>query len=1033
MKHSLLLLGACVALAASAQTRPEWQDKNAFNQGQLDPHDIVVPYAPGPNVREAIADHAFAKSPYYMDLNGKWAFKWTLNPANRPADFYKPDYDVASWDRITVPGNWECQGYGTPIYVNERYEWADKYYGYKKNPPIVPEKENEVGSYRRTFTVPADWEGRRVVLVVEGAASFYYIWLNGERLGYNMDSKTAAEWDITDKLVPGENTLALEVYRWSAGSYLESQDMWRISGIERDVYLYSTPATYIADYKVVSPLDSVNYRDGEFTLDVAVDGITAPTPRKGRKYMPARPYTLAYTLTSAEGDTVAAGSMKAAAENVFTATIPNVKAWSAENPNLYVLEIQLFGRDGSLLEVLGRNVGFKTSEIKNKQFCLNGRPILVKGVNRHAFTHQGHTVSEESMLKDIALMKQNNINTVRNCHYPMDRRWYHLCDVYGLYVIDEANIESHGMGYGTESLAKDPSWLPAHLDRSYRMYAKCKNHPSVTFISMGNESGNGVNFEETYRWWKSVETNRPIQYERSELAFNTDVYARMYRSVDEIRAYCARSDAYRPFILCEYAHAMGNSVGGLADYMECFETLPLAQGGCIWDWVDQSFILTDANGRKYFAYGGDFGPKGIPSDGSFCCNGLVQSDRTPHPHLQEVKSVYRYVKSQLTDSTDLTLTVKNWHDFTNLDAYDLAWQVVDAAGQVYASGKQTVACEPGQTAQLTLGAPEVPSDVQALYLNLDWTPRVNHPLVPAGMAMAEEQFVLRNEMPLPGAPVKLKAKNNVYTATDGSLAFTVDHATGAVTSLSSSKGNLLATPLVLSLCRPFTENDAHRKGSGHLWLNAGLDSIVLSPTEVKILKDNRLRVVADVKGRRGQHVGNVEIFYSARPGGTLAVEGAFTPDTAVVKSYPRLGLIFRTPAEMAKKVDYVGRGPVETYADRCSAGRIARHTTTPDTDFHYYIVPQSTGNHMHVRSMALADGLLSVTSNRDFQFSAVPYDDAMIQRAKHINELEKDGLMTVHIDALQTGVGTATCGPDIYPQYRLPLTRQEFSFYFKVK
>ncbi len=1034
MKKLIIIIASMLAATGVVRADlPEWQDKNAFRGGQIEPHALVVPYAQGAGAEQAIRGFKYNQSPFYLDLNGKWDFHWVQGPDNRPADFYKPEYNTSAWDKINVPGNWETQGYGTKIYVNERYEFANPYFNFEKNPPFVPVESNEVGSYRREFSVPASWKGRRVVLCVEGAASFYYIWVNGHLLGYNMDSKTAAEWDITDKLIDGPNTVALEVYRWSAGAYLESQDMWRLSGIERDVYLYSTPKTYVADYRVVSPLDRQNYSDGELGLEVAIEGLPsdAAPAKKGGKALKPEPMTLEYSLYDANANVVATNTVKVASEMNIDTILPGVHPWSAESPYLYTLVMNLKDGDGATIETLGCNVGFKTSEIKNGQFCLNGRPILIKGVNRHAFTPEhGHTVTRESMLRDIELMKLNNINTVRNSHYPMDREWYHLCDVNGLYVIDEANIESHGMGYGPESLAKDISWLPAHLDRTKRMYAKSKNSPSVTFLSLGNESGNGVNFEETYKWLKSVESNRPVQYERAEQAYNTDVYARMYRSIEEIKDYCAQKDIYRPFILCEYAHAMGNSVGGLRDYWETFETEPMAQGGCIWDWVDQSFVESDANGRKYFAYGGDYGPEGIPSDGSFCCNGLVQSDRTPHPHLAEVKAVYRNIKSQLSDAGDLKLTVKNWYDFTNLSDFDMHWCVVDGDGSVIASGVKNLSCPPGETVSVSLGKVDIPSGISDAYLNIDWTTRGSKGFVPAGYAVAEEQFVLFSNPFKVGEPLKLKKKGNTYMA--GGVSFTVSPETGGLTALSGNGANLLATPLEISLFRPLTENDAHRKGGGGKWLEAGLDGLrqILN----KISVDHNV-VTADVNlsGKDGQNIGTAVLRYSVRPDQTLAVECDFMPDTTVVKSLPRVGLTCRIPDSEAASVRYQGRGTVETYIDRNTAGRIGSYVTTPDADFHYYIVPQSSGNHTDVRSVDFNDGSLIVRSSRPFQFSAVPFSDENIQKARHINELEKDGLVTLHLDAEQTGVGTATCGPDVLPKYHIPVEPLGFTFYLVVK
>lgn len=1013
MKKLLLRLLALSPLIAFAEQLPEWQTIDAMRLGQLDPHACVVPYAGGSGLLADIADQNYKSSPWYMDLNGRWSFKWSQSPKERPEGFFNKDYNVASWNKINVPGNWQTQGYGTKLYVNTTYEFDSNYYNFKKNPPYVPVDSNEVGSYRREFTIPAAWRDRRTVLCLEGVSSFYYVWINGHLLGYNQDSKTAAEWDITEYLVDGPNTLALEVYRWSAGSYLECQDMWRLSGIERDVYLYSTPKTYIADYTVTSPLDSVNYRDGLFGLAMSIGGPTADG-------------SVAYSLFDAVGEKVADGQVHLASELDFSKVIDRVKPWSAENPYLYTLEIKLMDKAGRVTENLGCNVGFRTSEIKDGQFRLNNKPVLIKGVNRHSFTQSGHYVDDQTMMRDIQLMKLNNINAVRNSHYPADRRWYHLADKYGLYVIDEANIESHGMGYKEESLAKFPEWLPAHMDRTRRMYAKSKNNPSVTFYSLGNEAGNGINFEHTYQWMKSVEKNRPVQLERAIEDPNTDVFALMYAPVDYVREYCHKDGIYRPFILCEYAHAMGNSVGSLKDYWEVFESEPMAQGGCIWDWVDQSFIEHTADGTLWYAYGGDYGHDSIPTDGSFCCNGLVNSDRTPHPHLSEVKAVYRNIKSSLADAATLALDVHNWNFFTDLNRFTMSWSLVTADGKVLADGTKVVDCPPSQTVRVVLGNVDLPADARDVYLNVDWLTRQATDLVPALYPIAEEQFVIRQaDMADNSRPVKLKARGNVYRS--GDVSFSVDPTTGAINSLIAGGKELLAEPITLSLFRPYTENDDSWAGRGKQWTAAGLDSLTQTLVSSR-LSGNVLKVITVINGRDGRHVGDAEFSYSVRPDRRIAVNCRFTPDKEVVVSLPRVGLTYRTPREFASEVAYHGRSG-EAYVDRDVAGRIGVHHTTPDADFHHYIVPQSTGNHVDVRSVSFNNGLLDVTSDRPFQFSATPYADENIQAAKHIYELVDDGLITVHLDALQTGVGTATCGPDVLWKYCVPVEPVEFTFF----
>ncbi len=1004
-----MMLAVLVIIPAAAQQQPEWQSQYAVGLNKLNPHAYVWPYATAADVQKG----AYEESPYYMSLNGKWKFHWVKNPDTRPKDFYKPSFYTGGWADINVPGNWERQGYGTAIYVNETYEFDDKMFNFKKNPPLVPSEENEVGSYRRTFTIPAGWEGRRVILCCEGVISFYYAWVNGEFLGYNQDSKTPAEWDITDKLKKGENTIALEVYRWSAGAYLECQDMWRLSGIERDVYLYSTPKQYIADYKVTSILEKNTYKDGVFELDVTVEGAAAGIA------------TVAYELQNEAGKTVLNGSQPVKSRglsNLITfdeKRIPDVEKWSAEHPNLYTLILELKDANGKVTEVTGTKVGFRTSEIKDGRFCINGVPVLVKGVNRHEHSQLGRTVSKELMEEDIKLMKQHNINTVRNSHYPAHPYWYQLCDRYGLYMIDEANIESHGMGYGPASLAKDSTWLTAHMDRTHRMYERSKNHPAIVIWSLGNESGNGINFERTYDWLKSVEKNRPVQYERAEENYNTDIYCRMYRSVDVIKEYVARKDIYRPFILCEYLHAMGNSCGGMKEYWDVFENEPMAQGGCIWDWVDQSFREVDKDGNWYWTYGGDYGPKDVPSFGNFCCNGLVNAVREPHPHLLEVKKIYQNIKSTLVDKKNLTIRVKNWFDFSDLNEYLLHWSVTGDDGTIVAEGSKEVTCAPHAVVDITLGAVKIPKTLREAYLNLSWTRVKATPLVTSDWEVAYDQFVLPvSKNSWSGKPAKA-----------GNTTFVVDEATGALKSLCLDGEELLASPITLSLFRPATDNDNRDQNGAKLWRQAGLDHLTQKVVSLKEGK-NKTTVKADILNAEGKKIGNAEFIYALNRDGSMKVQTTFEPDTSLVKSMARLGITFEMK-DTYENVTYLGRGEHETYTDRNQSGKIGVYKTTPERMFHYYVVPQSTGNRTDVRWLQLTDEHGKgcwIEANSFFQFSTFPFSDVILEKARHINELKRDGKITIHLDAEQAGVGTATCGPGVLPSYLVPLTKQTFDF-----
>ena len=1013
MRNTLLyFLAALVIFPVMAQQQPEWQSQYAVGLNKLAPHTYVWPYQTVSDIRNG----DYESSPYYMSLNGSWKFHWVKNPDNRPKDFYKPEFYTGGWADIQVPGNRERQGYGTAIYVNETYEFDDKLFHFKKNPPLVPYKENEVGSYRRTFTIPADWEDRRVVICCEGVISFYYIWVNGHLLGYNQGSKTPAEWDITDKLKKGENTVALEVYRWSAGSYLECQDMWRLSGIERDVYLYSTPKQYIADYKVTSSLDKQQYKEGIFGLEATIEGPSTSMT------------TFAYRLEDKTGKAVLQGEYPIKSKGLShflkldEQSLPDVEVWSAEHPNLYTLILELKDVTGKVTELTGCEVGFRTSEIKDGRFCINGVPVLVKGTNRHEHSQLGRTVSKELMEKDIKLMKQHNINTVRNSHYPTHPYWYQLCDRYGLYMIDEANIESHGMGYGPASLAKDSTWLPAHMDRTQRMYERSKNHPAIVIWSLGNEAGNGINFERTYDWMKSVEKSRPVQYERAEQNYNTDIYCRMYRSVEELMAYARQTEpkVYRPFIMTEYLHTMGNSGGGLKEYMHVFETEPIVQGGCIWDWVDQSFREIDKDGKWYWSYGGDYGPKDVPSFGNFCCNGLVNAAREPHPHLIEVKKEYQYIKSALTDPKKLTVEVKNWYDFTNLNAYTLHWQVMGDDGKVIAEGTRKADCAPHEAVTFSLGAVKLPSTIREAYLNLSWTPDKATPFIGTHDEVAYDQFVLSANKGYRAPEIKLADKVKID----------IDPATGALRSYIYKGKEMLSSPVVLSLYRPVTDNDSREKtGGAKVWRKEGLDNMIQKATFVKASETGG-KAEVELWNAKGVKLGMATFVYTLQSNGALKVKTTFLPDTSAVTSLARVGLAFEMPYAY-NKVSYLGRGEHETYIDRNQSGCIGIYHTDAERMFHYYVKPQATGNRTDVRWMELADEAgegLSFRSDKVFQFSVIPFTDSNVDKATHINKLERTGIINVHLDAEQSGVGTATCGPGVLPPYRVPVEKHTFEF-----
>lgn len=1017
--------------AVEPTEEPVWQDARTTTMGTLRPHSYVIPYA---DEASALKGDIFA-SPWVRSLNGVWKFSHMKNVNYRPREFYLPEVSVDAWDDINVPGNWELQGFGIPIYVNVTYEWG------KPTPPRVPVEENEVGSYRRNFSVPADWEGRRVVICLEGVKAFYYIWVNGKLLGYNQDSKTAAEWDITEHVnFGGDNVVALEVYRWSSGSYLECQDFWRISGIERDIYIYSTPKQYIADYEVEADLDRDTYTDGLFSLNVQIDGaIYNKAVKKGRKPTQRR-MSVRYDLSDADGSV--AGDIKPVPmgggvhDIVFEPVrLEKVRAWSAESPNLYDLCLTLIDEDNNeVAELTASHVGFRSVELKDGVMLVNGQAIKIKGANRHEHSPlTGHYVSEELMLKDIEIMKQNNINAVRNCHYPQPRRWYELCDKYGLYVIDEANIESHGMGYGKESLAKDTTWMAAHLNRCERMYERAKNNPSIIVWSLGNEAGDGINFQECYKWVKGRENNRLVQYERAELEDHTDIYCPMYSRHSSVEKYLA-SQPNRPIIMCEYAHAMGNSVGGLKDYWDIIYANRQAQGGLIWDFVDQTFREQDAAGRTYYTYGGDYGTD-MPSDNNFCVNGLISSERELHPHMAEVKAIYQDINAvrQSDEDGKLVFDVHNRFYFTPLSDYKLTYEYIDANGKRLDKGTLKVEAAPQE--HVTVRLPEPPAHNGEMFVNLEWRPVKESPFIGSDHIVAFNQFAIEGGSapavaPAKGGKLKIDKKN--ASLTNDMVSFRFSKETGALESLRFEGNEMIGSPMVLSFYRPGTDNDKRDWWGKRVWTASGLDSVYQrqsygSTRAGKGFVDHTVKV--QVFGRHDNHLFDATIHYRAYNNGRLEVSTDLTPTDTTMVTLARIGYTF----DMSKVFDnvrWLGRD-VESYADRTAGGRIAVNQTTADKMFHPYVKPQATGNRTDVRWFSVfddkANGLL-VNFEPTGQFSYLPYSDSVIDKAEHLNELERSSNNTLHIDHAQGGVGTATCGPGVLDQYLVKPRQVKFNF-----
>ncbi len=1005
---------------------PDWENQAVFGINKEAPRVWSFPFGPQQQARDGDA----TKSEYVRSLDGNWKFRWSPEPASRLADFYRPDFDVSDWDAIPVPSNWQLHGYGVPLYSNVEYP-------FKKQPPRVMDEppknftnfdqRNPVGSYRRTFQVPAVWNGRTVYLQFDGVDSAFYVWVNGHQVGYSQDSRTPAVFDIAQYLQAGDNTLAVEVYRYSDGSYLEDQDFWRLSGIFREVFLWSVAEQTIRDYFVHVDLDD-DFRDAELSVDVELTNSSdlAANCRVRAELFDAAG-AVATTTTSAKVD-VPAG---ATASVSLRETIGNPAKWSAEQPNLYRLVLTLLV-DGKTIEKQSCTVGFREVEIRDGLLRVNGKTVYLKGVNRHEHDPRtGHTVSTESMIRDIRRMKQFNINTVRTSHYPSKSEFYDLCDQMGLYVIDEANIESHGMGYGKESLAKDPSWGPAHLARMQAMVERDKNHPSIIIWSMGNEAGNGANFMECYDWTRKRDSSRPVQYERAGFNDrNTDIRCPMYYSVDAIVRY-AESSPDRPLVLCEYAHAMGNSVGNLQDYWTAIEKYPHLQGGCIWDWVDQGLYKHAADGTEFFAYGGDFAD--FPNSGNFCINGLVDPERRPNPHLWEVKKVYQYIKVEPIELAQGKIRIHNKYDFTNLNEFEAVWRVRHEGEEVSSGSLGRIDVAPGMTKDLTLSLPAAKSDGES-HLTIQFKLAETTAWAERGHVVAWDQLQLsppqQPTLDPAGEVPQLLESDGAYEISDSGYAASIDKNTGALTSYRAGDLELLSQPLVPNLWKHPNNNQWGSKYDQRLkiWTDAA------DQRKLTAIKSTDLNGHVTVEAT--YELPTVEATYHLRydfqPGRKLFVHAKYEPSGKKLPPMPRFGMQLAMPAEFSA-VHWYGRGPQETYWDRKTGGEIGVYRATVDEWNYPYIYPQDVGNRTDVRWITFANDQgvgLKVVGTKPLSVSAWPFALSDLAAAKHPHELPRRDFNTIHIDWKLHGVGgDDSWGARTHPEYTLSgMESHEYEF-----
>lgn len=1030
----LLLIVISQALTAQEKQVTDWENPEVTGINKLPPHVSMIPYS---YLKEALAGNV-ESSPCYKSLDGNWKFHWTKKPADRPVDFYKPDFDVSAWKDIPVPANWELQGYGIPIYVNQHYEWT-----YDPDPPYIPHDYNPVGSYRTTFTIPTDWKKKDVILHFGAVKSAMYVWVNGQKTGYSEGSKLPAEFNITPYLHKGENVLAVEVYRWSDGSYLECQDFWRISGIERSVYLYAVPQVNIYDFFAHAGLEN-DYKDGVLKVETRLRDFSGN--KKSKKYK------LTVSLYDDTGNEIKSKKHSFTPDNpdstvvITEMNIRDVKKWSAEKPGLYTLVLHLQRDNGKSIEYVSNRIGFRTSEIKNGQLLVNGVPILIKGVNRHEHDeYTGHVVSHELMKKDIAMMKQYNINAVRTSHYPDDPYWYELCDKYGLYLIDEANIESHGMGYRPDrTLGNNPVWMKAHLERIRRMVERDKNHPSVIIWSMGNEAGDGVNFVAASEWIHRRDPSRPMQYERALKRSHVDIYTPMYPSIEYIEKY-AKEKPSRPLIMCEYAHSMGNSTGNLQDYWDVIGKYDRLQGGFIWDWVDQGLVQFDDKGKKFWVYGGYFGPTGTPSDGNFCINGLVNPDRSPHPAMVEVKKVYQYIRIKPFNQPKGLFILTNMYDFTDLNEFDLKW-ALRANGKDVLSGKIT-GLELASHQSDTIYVPLDRFDFKKGYdyrLTFRLVAKKDKPFIPEGTEIAGEQFFVYyqpistriNINKLPGLAVDNQDKELMIVGQGFEVGF--NKATGLLNLYKVDETKLIDRPIQPNFWRAPTDNDFGNRMDQRqaIWRTTG-KHLVLKKFDLQHANNAVVRIFAkyDIPDAKSE----LAISYQIYGNGEVGVEMQLFSEIPGLPNLPRFGMQV-TLVKGHEQLQYYGRGPEENYCDRNTGSFVDHYYSNVSRQYFPYIRPQENGYKTDARWLAVTnnsgEGLLFKSKNH-FSFSALRYstddlDQLTKKNYRYTKDLKSRKETFIDIDFKQMGVGgDNSWGARPHKQYTLPVASYRFSFRFK--
>ena len=1037
-------------VAIKQPTFTEWHDLQVNEINRLPLHTMHFAYDPNdfPGTGAEYLDKK--KSMNYLSLEGTWKFNWVANADERPTDFYKTDLDDSKWNNIQMPGNWEMLGYGQPEYVNVGFAWRGHF---DQQPPAVPTKDNHVGSYRREINIPSNWDGKRVIAHFGSVTSNIYLYVNGKFAGYAEDSKVAAEFDITPFLKKGKNLIAFQTFRWCDGSWCEDQDFWRLSGPARENYLYARSKDHrLLDVRVETELKN-NYKDGYLNITAKVQG-----------------NTLAYFgLYDPDGKEVIVTGTDNVKNGVakYQLRVKNVRKWSAETPNLYTLVVSPIQNGGMYLpyEIVQVKVGFRKVEIKNKQFLVNGQPVLLKGADRHEMDpDEGYNVSEQRMIQDIMMMKRMNINAVRTCHYPDDPRWYDLCDKYGLYVVAEANQESHGFQYGDDAAAKKPEFAKQIMERNQHNVSMFFNHPSIVTWSLGNETVMGDNFLQAYKWIKSQDKTRPVQYEQARRGEGTDIFCPMYYPVSACEKYAKDPNSPMPLIQCEYNHTMGNSGGNLSDYWDLIRKYPILQGGFDWDFVDQAlhrnivkpmsilpYKMNNEELRKIeYCYGGDYN-KYDPSDNNFNCNGIIGPDRQMNPHAYEVAYQYQNIWAKMVNAETGEVSVHNENFFRDLSNYALAWSLEEDGVETQNGTIADLDVPAQQTKNFTIPYDKSKIKGKEVFLNIDFRLKEAEPLLTAGQVMAYAQLPVVTKQACSGDCSKMLAqghgkkkmklaakKNNVVAVTTPNLTFKIDRSSGLISEYAYNGKSLLGEGGTLkpNFWRAPTDNDmgAGLQKKFKAWKNPQMN---LKNIDVK--KDKKTNSVTILTSFDMPEVqGQMDITYVvfANTGAVKVTEDFKATEGAKVSDMFRFGMLMQMPYTMEKS-NYYGRGPIENYSDRKDCMRIGVYTDDADNQYFPYIRPQESGTKSDIRWWKQTDatGLgLQVKSCTPFYASAIHFDteeldDGDDKEQRHSFDLKKSKFTNLFLDSAHMGVGGENSwGAWPLEKYRVHYGNKTFTF-----